>query len=276
MNRGREYKVSCKLDIPSDCNNAAASIMVHQLLSLLIFALTCVPVSGLPVSGLLLLAHADPLAAREDPGNRTLPDWARRLSISVSGSRRHQRSQKRRRMTLGSACTESTGPPCGTGLRCECGSGRRLFGAPAATCTCKTAPSPPPSMPPPSSPPIEYNYASSQCVVSTLAGSGANAFQEGIGTSASFSVPHGIAVTPDAASLIIGDSSNNRVRLINLGALQTSTLAGSDPSHAFSRLLTPSHKLRQVRCKRPLWPALGAQRTRRALAPRPPSTSPRA
>ena len=112
-------------------------------------------------------------------------------------------------------------------------------------------PSPPPPSPPPSTPPSppppEYNYAFSQCVVSTLAGSGANAFQEGIGTSASFGVPHGLAITQDGASLIIGDSSNNRVRLLNLGTLQLLAAAlnpapghAFSPSHAFSCLLTPS------------------------------------
>ena len=61
--------------------------------------------------------------------------------------------------------------------------------------------------------------------VSTVAGSGNNAFADGQGTSASFSFPYGVAVDPNG-NAYVGDSTNNRIRKITASGNVT-TLAGS-------------------------------------------------
>ena len=67
-------------------------------------------------------------------------------------------------------------------------------------------------------------------VVTTLAGSGAAAFANGIGTAASFSTPMGVALDPTGALLYIADFSNNRIRVLTLATLAVTTLAGSGVS----------------------------------------------
>ena len=59
-----------------------------------------------------------------------------------------------------------------------------------------------------------------------IAGTGSHGFSDGVGTSAVFKYPHGIAVTRDGSQLIIGDSNNNRIRALDLSTRQSSTLAG--------------------------------------------------
>jgi streptogramin lyase len=61
--------------------------------------------------------------------------------------------------------------------------------------------------------------------VSTVAGSGNNAFADGQGTSASFSFPYGVAVDPNG-NAYVGDSTNYRIRKITASGNVT-TLAGS-------------------------------------------------
>ena len=51
-------------------------------------------------------------------------------------------------------------------------------------------------------------------VVTTLAGSGTKAFADGVGTSAKFANPSGIAVTSDGSHLFVADMFNNRIRMI--------------------------------------------------------------
>jgi DNA-binding beta-propeller fold protein YncE len=50
-------------------------------------------------------------------------------------------------------------------------------------------------------------------VVTTLAGSGTDAFADGTGTAASFSSSQGVAVTP-TGDVVVADTNNNRIRLI--------------------------------------------------------------
>ena len=63
-------------------------------------------------------------------------------------------------------------------------------------------------------------------VVTTLAGS-SSAFADGTGTSASFKVPIGIAISSDSTFALIVDSTNNRLRSVVIATGVVSTLAGS-------------------------------------------------
>jgi sugar lactone lactonase YvrE len=62
-------------------------------------------------------------------------------------------------------------------------------------------------------------------VVTTLAGSGANAFADGTGTAASFHEPQAIAIGPDG-TIYVADRSNQRIRKVTPGGVVT-TLAGN-------------------------------------------------
>lgn len=64
--------------------------------------------------------------------------------------------------------------------------------------------------------------------VRTLAGSGAAGFADGRGASAQFDQPHGLALVPGEAepTLAVADTRNNRVRLLNIGTGDVTTLAG--------------------------------------------------
>lgn len=66
---------------------------------------------------------------------------------------------------------------------------------------------------------------SSSGYVSTFAGSGSNAFSNGIGTTARFNYPHGVAVDT-ANNIFVADSYNNRIRSLTVNAV-VSVLAGS-------------------------------------------------
>jgi DNA-binding beta-propeller fold protein YncE len=53
-------------------------------------------------------------------------------------------------------------------------------------------------------------------VVTTLAGSGSNAFADGTGASASFFYVYGVAVDPFTDRVYVADVGNNRIRQITL------------------------------------------------------------
>lgn len=63
-------------------------------------------------------------------------------------------------------------------------------------------------------------------VVSTLAGSGNNAFADGTGAAASFYNPYGVAVLPNG-NIAVADTNNSRIRLVTPAGVVT-TLAGND------------------------------------------------
>ena len=63
-------------------------------------------------------------------------------------------------------------------------------------------------------------------VVTTLAGSGANDFVEGVGTNAAFNHNQGIGIDESRGVLFIADSWNGRIRLIDIATKTVSTLVG--------------------------------------------------
>jgi len=71
-------------------------------------------------------------------------------------------------------------------------------------------------------------------VVSTLAGSGTQTFADGTGTGASFNLPFGVAVIPSNGLIVIGDTFNNRIRLIDPTSGVVTTLAGNGSGSGFA------------------------------------------
>jgi sugar lactone lactonase YvrE len=66
-------------------------------------------------------------------------------------------------------------------------------------------------------------------VVSTLAGSGAAAWADGVGVAASFNIPRGVAC--DSSGIVyIGDTNNHRVRRIVVSTRQVTTIGGGTTS----------------------------------------------
>ena len=63
--------------------------------------------------------------------------------------------------------------------------------------------------------------------VTTLAGNGATAFSNGIGTAATFNYPQGLVTDSTATRLYVSDFSNNRIRIITLATSNVATFAGS-------------------------------------------------
>jgi DNA-binding beta-propeller fold protein YncE len=78
--------------------------------------------------------------------------------------------------------------------------------------------------------------------VSTLAGSGSNAFRDGSSTTASFNYPSGVAVFPSGSALVVADTSNQRIRIVTLPGGIVSTLVSSG-SDAFANGVGAASKL---------------------------------
>eukprot|EP00961_Rhodomonas_salina_P128158 1727177-Rhodomonas_salina.2 len=69
--------------------------------------------------------------------------------------------------------------------------------------------------------------ASAASEVATVAGSSLSGNSDGAATLSRFSLPAGLAATPDGARLVIADTSNHRIRVFERETNQVSTLAGS-------------------------------------------------
>jgi DNA-binding beta-propeller fold protein YncE len=62
--------------------------------------------------------------------------------------------------------------------------------------------------------------------VTTLAGSGRSAYADGTGSAASFKSPRALDYSPDGSTIVVPDSGDNRVRLIDVATGAVTTLAG--------------------------------------------------
>lgn len=69
--------------------------------------------------------------------------------------------------------------------------------------------------------------ATSSGDVTTVAGSGSQAFADGVGTNAAFNRPSGIVMTSDDSLLFIADFSNHRIRQIDVSSGVVSSLVGT-------------------------------------------------
>jgi DNA-binding beta-propeller fold protein YncE len=74
------------------------------------------------------------------------------------------------------------------------------------------------------------DIASSQ--VTTLAGSSAGGFQDGMGTNAIFNWPHGVSIDPTGRYVLIADHFGRRIRRIVIASAQVTTLAGTGAASA--------------------------------------------
>ncbi len=68
--------------------------------------------------------------------------------------------------------------------------------------------------------------------VTTLAGSGAIGFQDGVGTNAAFSGPVGVSIDPTGTYALIVELVNRRIRRIVIATAQVTTLAGTGTASA--------------------------------------------
>ncbi len=68
--------------------------------------------------------------------------------------------------------------------------------------------------------------------VTTLAGSGAAGFQDGVGTNAIFNVPYGVSIDPTGAYALVADYHNHRIRRIAISTAQVTTLSGTGAASA--------------------------------------------
>lgn len=75
-----------------------------------------------------------------------------------------------------------------------------------------------------------YNHSirkiTSDGEVSTLAGNGASGFVNGIGSSAQFSGPTGLALSPDETVVYVVDTNNGAIRTVHISTGEVSTLTG--------------------------------------------------
>lgn len=75
--------------------------------------------------------------------------------------------------------------------------------------------------------------------VSTLAGSGDQAFADGVGATAAFAFPYGMDVTKDGSTLLVADFLNNRIRSVAVASGAVTTLAGSGNTSDWQCMVVP-------------------------------------
>eukprot|EP00947_MAST-08B_sp_MAST-8B-sp1_P001452 g1452.t1 len=64
--------------------------------------------------------------------------------------------------------------------------------------------------------------------VTTLAGSGEDKSEDGVGAAASFSYPSGLTLSPDGKQLFVAEYEGSKIRVVNVADGTVTTLAGSD------------------------------------------------
>ncbi|EOD27951.1 hypothetical protein EMIHUDRAFT_44202, partial [Emiliania huxleyi CCMP1516] len=63
--------------------------------------------------------------------------------------------------------------------------------------------------------------------VTTIAGSGEDGSTDGVGGAAQFCIPCGLAISPDGGALFVADSSNDKIRRVEVATGEVTTVAGS-------------------------------------------------
>ena len=76
------------------------------------------------------------------------------------------------------------------------------------------------------------SFSADVVTVATLAGSGVAGTADGVGTSASFSYPAGLAADHYGLYLYVADYASSRIRAIDLSSRRVTTIAGSSYGHA--------------------------------------------
>jgi len=73
-----------------------------------------------------------------------------------------------------------------------------------------------------------------------LAGNGAKGFVDGVGTSAKFSNPSGIAIDPIHQNLYVADKENHAIRKVAIATAEVTTIAGYGPNAPARRTGVPT------------------------------------
>ena len=81
--------------------------------------------------------------------------------------------------------------------------------------------------------------------MSTIAGSGGTAWQDGVGTAASFFNPTSIVAHPTGSSLYVCDTFNHRIRAITVATGLVTSVAGNGKPGYLDQNVGPSVQLNQ-------------------------------
>ena len=76
-----------------------------------------------------------------------------------------------------------------------------------------------------------HRQLTSSLAVTTLAGNGATGANDGIGTSATFNMPHNLCFSTDESFVLIAEFNNNRIRKYDMSTSEVTTVAGSSQGY---------------------------------------------